>query len=89
MADAEDFSALPLSERWVHKVWKVRKEAYDEAKDVFTKAPNANDPTVKEFTSDASLWAKAVADANVAAATSALAALCAFLGIADTTGCTR
>lgn len=30
--DAEpDFSSLPLVERAVHKMWKVRKEAYEEA----------------------------------------------------------
>lgn len=27
----EDFSSLPLTERATHKLWKVRKEAYEEA----------------------------------------------------------
>ncbi|KAH8165318.1 hypothetical protein CIB48_g2920 [Xylaria polymorpha] len=32
MADGEpDYSSLPLTERWVHKVWKVRKQAYEDA----------------------------------------------------------
>lgn len=32
MAEPEpDFSSLPLTERAVHKLWKVRKEAYEEA----------------------------------------------------------
>ncbi|GAM87934.1 hypothetical protein ANO11243_059620 [Dothideomycetidae sp. 11243] len=88
MAEEEDFSNLPLTERWVHKNWKVRKEAYETAAKEF-KAVQETDPLVRDFVSDAGLWKGAAADSNVAAQQEALAALCAFLEIAGTQGCTR
>ncbi|KAF2103702.1 ARM repeat-containing protein [Rhizodiscina lignyota] len=90
MADQEeDFSSLPLTERWVHKNWKVRKEAYEAAAKEFESAQSENDPTVRTFTNDSSLWKGAVGDSNVAAQQEALGSLCSFLQIAGTHGCTR
>lgn len=88
MAEEEDFSKLPLSERFAHKNWKVRKEAYEAATKEF-KTAQETDPIIKDFTYDSGLWKAATADSNVAAQQEALAALCAFLEIAGTQGCTR
>lgn len=90
MADQEeDFSSLPLTERWVHKNWKVRKEAYESAVKEFDSAQTENDSIVRNFTNDSSLWKAAVSDSNVAAQQEALGALCSFLQIAGVEGCRR
>ncbi|KAF2233986.1 ARM repeat-containing protein [Viridothelium virens] len=89
MAEEEDFSSLPLPERFTHKNWKVRKEGYEAAAKEFDKAQDESDPTVQEFIRDAGLWKGAVADSNVAAQQEALACLCSFLQIAGHQGCTR
>ncbi|PNS16421.1 Spindle pole body component alp14 [Sphaceloma murrayae] len=88
MAEEEDFSKLPLTDRWTHKVWKVRKEAYEEAAKEF-KTAQESDGIVRDFVSDSSLWKGAAADSNVAAQQEGLAALCAFLEIAGAPGCKR
>ncbi|CAN8104082.1 unnamed protein product [Discula destructiva] len=80
MADGEDdFSSLPLADRWVHKVWKVRKAAYEEATKSFEVTADEHDPVFKPFLYDSSLWKGAVADSNVAAQQDGIAAYCAFL----------
>jgi len=89
MADEEDVSNLPLTERWSHTSWKVRKAAYEEATQEFKKASDESNPVVSEFTFDSGLWKTAVADSNVAAQQEALAALCAFLQVGGTQACTR
>lgn len=88
MAEEDDFSKLPLTDRWTHKVWKVRKEAYETAAKEF-KTSQESDAIVKDFVADSALWKGAVADSNVAAQQEGLAALCAFLEIAGTPGCRR
>ncbi|KAG8628296.1 hypothetical protein KVT40_004169 [Elsinoe batatas] len=88
MAEEDDFSSLPLTDRWTHKVWKVRKEAYETAAKEF-KTAQETDSIVRDFVSDSSLWKGAAADSNVAAQQEGLAALCAFLEIAGKPGCTR
>lgn len=79
---------MPLSERWVHKNWKVRKEAYEAAAKEFDGAQSENDAIIRQF-NDASLWKGAVADSNVAAQQEALGSLCSFLQIAGVDGCRR
>lgn len=85
----EDFSSLPLPDRFQHKNWKVRKEGYEAAAKEFDKAQGETDPVVRQFTLDSSLWKGAVADSNVAAQTEALGALCSYLQIAGTQGTQR
>lgn len=85
----EDFSSLPLPDRFAHKNWKVRKEAYEAAAKEFNSAQIESDPVVKQFIQDSSLWKGAVSDSNVAAHQEALNALYSFLQIAGTAGCTR
>jgi cytoskeleton-associated protein 5 len=90
MADAEeDFSSLPLPDRFTHKNWKVRKEGYEAAVKVFDLAQSENDPDVRQFINDTSLWKGAIADSNVAAQQEALGALISFLNISGIQGCTR
>jgi hypothetical protein len=85
----EDFSALPLTDRFVHKNWKVRKEAYEAAAKEFDAAQSENDPSVDQFIRDPGLWKGAVGDSNVAAQQEALGSLISFLNIAGSKGCTR
>lgn len=80
MADQEeDFSQLPLPDRFVHKNWKVRKEGYEAAAKQFELTPDESDPAFTPFLQDPSLWKSAAGDANVAAQQEGLGALCAFL----------
>ncbi|OQE18316.1 hypothetical protein PENSTE_c018G07467 [Penicillium steckii] len=90
MAEGEqDFSALPLPDRFAHKNWKVRKEGYEDAKAQFEKTPDESDPVFTPFLQDASLWKGAVADSNVAAQIEGLGAYCAFLKFGGSAACTR
>ncbi|KAK3317536.1 armadillo-type protein [Cercophora scortea] len=90
MAEAEeDFSALPLTDRFVHKGWKVRKQAYEEAASLFEKSPDEYDPVFRPFVQDSSLWKGAAADSNVAAQQEGLNALCAFLKFGGREGAVR
>ncbi|OIW27913.1 ARM repeat-containing protein [Coniochaeta ligniaria NRRL 30616] len=89
MAEEEDFSSLPLTDRWVHKVWKVRKAAYEEAAKLFEATPDDRDPVFRQFVQDSSLWKGAAADSNVAAQQDGLAALCAFLKFGPKEGAVR
>ncbi|KAK7183583.1 ARM repeat-containing protein [Paraphaeosphaeria sporulosa] len=90
MAEAEeDFSKLPLPDRFVHKNWKVRKEGYEAATKEFDLAASESDPVVRQFVSDASIWKGVVGDSNVAAQQEGLKALCSFLQISGAAGCTR
>ncbi|KAI9845988.1 MAG: Microtubule-associated protein, microtubule dynamics during spindle orientation [Sclerophora amabilis] len=85
----EDFSSLPLVDKFVHKVWKVRKQAYEDAAREFERTPDESDPAFKPFLQDPGLWKGAVADSNVAAQQDGIAALCAFLKFGGVQACTR
>ncbi|KAJ5344563.1 Armadillo-like helical [Penicillium brevicompactum] len=90
MADAqEDLSSLPLPDRFAHKNWKVRKEAYEDAKAQFEKTPDESHPIFVPFIQDPGLWKGAVADSNVAAQLEGLGAYCAFLQFGGVQACTR
>jgi hypothetical protein len=90
MADAEeDFTALPLPDRFAHKNWKVRKEGYEAAAKEFDLAASESDPVVRQFIQDAGIWKAVVGDFNVAAQQEGLKAVCSFLQIAGGAGATR
>ncbi|KAI9741338.1 MAG: Microtubule-associated protein, microtubule dynamics during spindle orientation [Cirrosporium novae-zelandiae] len=90
MAEAEeDFSAMPIADRFVHKNWKIRKSGYEDATKEFEKTPDESDPAFKPFLQDPNLWKGAVADSNVAAQADGLAAYCAFLKYGGVNACTR
>ncbi|ORY77349.1 armadillo-type protein, partial [Protomyces lactucae-debilis] len=80
MADEqEDYDALPLEDKLLHKVWKVRLNAYEEATRAFTSSPNDNAPCFKLFNADPDLLVKAVKDANVVAQEAGVALVLAYL----------
>ena len=85
----EDFSALPLEERFVHKNWKARKSGYEEAAKAFESTPDESDPAFRPFLSDSSLWKGVVTDSNVAAQQEGINALCAFLKFGGPQACSR
>ncbi|RDL40798.1 ARM repeat-containing protein [Venustampulla echinocandica] len=85
----EDFSSLPLPDRFQHKIWKVRKAAYEDAAKQFEATPDENDPAFRPFLQDPGLWKGAVADSNVAAQQDGIAALCSFLKYGGRESCTR
>ncbi|WYZ43328.1 hypothetical protein EsH8_VI_001027 [Colletotrichum jinshuiense] len=89
MAEEEDFSSLPLQDRFVHKVWKVRKQAYEDAAKAFAATADEYDNVFRPFLSDSGIWKGAVADSNVAAQQEGLAAYCAFLKFGGKEHCTR
>ncbi|OKP11213.1 Spindle pole body component alp14 [Penicillium subrubescens] len=90
MAEGEDdFSSLPLPERFAHKNWKVRKEGYEDAKAQFEKSPDESDPVFTPFLQDPGLWKGAVADSNVAAQVEGLGSYCAFLKFGGQQACAR
>ncbi|KAL6852525.1 hypothetical protein ACO1O0_007071 [Amphichorda felina] len=89
MAEEEDFSSLPLSDRFTHKVWKVRKAAYEDAAKQFSVSPDEDDPCFRPFLNDSGLWKSAVLDSNVAAQQEAVIALCAFLKYGGRDCCLR
>lgn len=85
----EDFSSLPLPDRFSHKNWKVRKEGYEDAKQQFEKTPDESDPVFVPFLQDPGLWKGAVSDSNVAAQQEGLASYCSFLKYGGVQACTR
>ncbi|KAL8978959.1 MAG: hypothetical protein Q9205_005595 [Flavoplaca limonia] len=90
MADQEeDFSSLPLPDRFAHKNWKVRKQGYEDAAKTFEATPDESDPAFRPFLLDSGLWKGAVADSNVAAQQDGINALCAFLKYGGQQACTR
>ncbi|KAL8779501.1 MAG: hypothetical protein Q9213_006913 [Squamulea squamosa] len=90
MADQEeDFSSLPLPDRFVHKNWKVRKQGYEDAAKTFEATPDESDPAFRPFLLDSGIWKGAVADSNVAAQQDGINALCAFLKFGGQQACIR
>jgi cytoskeleton-associated protein 5 len=47
-APQEDYSSLPLSERLVHKVWKVRLGAYEQLEKIWKQAEDGADRSFRE-----------------------------------------
>ncbi|OLL25274.1 Spindle pole body component alp14 [Neolecta irregularis DAH-3] len=88
MADPEDYSALPITDRALHKVWKVRLAAYDEAAKAFAISTDEADPCFRPWL-DPVLWKKIVTDSNVVAQEAGLAALLVFLEFAGPLSCSR
>ncbi|KAF4122045.1 cytoskeleton-associated protein 5 [Geosmithia morbida] len=89
MADEEDYSSLPLPDRFTHKIWKVRKAAYEDAAKQFSVSPDEDDPCFRPFLNDPSLWKSAVTDSNVAAQQDGIVALCSFLKYGGRNCCVR
>ncbi|RCK66078.1 Spindle pole body component alp14 [Candida viswanathii] len=73
----EDYSSLSLDEKLVHKVWKVRLQAYDELAAAFEKSRNENDPVFTNFLLDN--LKKIILDSNVVAQEAGYNAFVKFL----------
>lgn len=74
-----DYSSLPLEERLVHKVWKVRKEAFEELDQEFQNSASETSDCFQLWISNPSLISKAISDINVVAQEAAIGALLSFL----------
>ncbi len=61
------------------QIWKVRKQAYEDATKIFENTPDEHDAAFRPFNQDPGLLKSAAADSNVAAQQEGLAALCAYL----------
>ncbi|QWU90329.1 hypothetical protein CA3LBN_004690 [Candidozyma haemuli] len=78
MADEEDYTNLPVEEKIVHKVWKVRQDGYTALNDQFTKSRGPDDSCFSIFSQKPELVKQIVTDSNVVAQETALQALCSF-----------
>ncbi|KAJ1736301.1 hypothetical protein LPJ61_000085 [Coemansia biformis] len=77
MADEEDHSALPLEQRLVHKIWKVRAGAYNDlAAELRRLDPDVDMAT---FSNYESYLGKMIVDANMAAQEAAMSAAIAYV----------
>ncbi|KAK6533220.1 Microtubule-associated protein, microtubule dynamics during spindle orientation [Arthrobotrys megalospora] len=80
MADPEeDYSSLPLTDRVTHKIWKVRKQAYEDTTKEFERSGSETDSCFRLWLNDPSIWKAIVADSNVAAQQEGINCLHAFL----------
>ncbi|EAZ63615.2 hypothetical protein PICST_80533 [Scheffersomyces stipitis CBS 6054] len=84
MSEEPDYSSLPLEERLVHKVWKVRLEAYEETRTQIESSRNENDVCFQNFNSHPELFKQIVTDSNVVAQESGLKLLVNYLQFGGT-----
>lgn len=84
MADEEDYSKLPLEERLVHKVWKVRQGAYTETISAFEKSRSENDPCFTPYRRSSELLKTFISDSNVVAQESAIKLVEKYLELGGT-----
>ncbi|ODV64011.1 Stu2p [Ascoidea rubescens DSM 1968] len=89
MADEEDYSSLPLSERLVHKVWKVRQASYLEIIKSFEQSPNENAECFQPFLHDPNIFKSIVVEKNVVAQDTGILALVKFLEFGGTNACIK
>ncbi|KAG4301746.1 hypothetical protein PCANB_001659 [Pneumocystis canis] len=85
----EDYSSLPLLERAVHKIWKVRLGAYEEMSRLFSNSTSEKDPVFRPFLLDVSLWKKISIDSNVFAQEAGINALKDFLEFCGKEACIK
>ncbi|GMM33679.1 Stu2 protein [Saccharomycopsis crataegensis] len=89
MSTEEDYSKLPLEDRLVHKIWKVRLGAYDELSDNFAKSAGENDTCFAAYLSNPSLFKKIAGDSNVVAQESGIAVINNFLQYCGPNACLK
>ncbi|ANB11697.1 Stu2p [Sugiyamaella lignohabitans] len=89
MADEEDYSSLPLTERAVHKVWKVRLAAYEETKKQFASSGSESDACFRPFLDNPAVYKKIVTDSNVVAQEAGISSLASFLEFGGSNACLR
>ncbi|SCU82543.1 LAME_0C01684g1_1 [Lachancea meyersii CBS 8951] len=82
MAESEDgdFTALPLSERLNHKLWKARMHGYQELNNTYKKASIRAVPReISQYWTNPDHFAQYIVDSNVVAQEQAIAALLSLL----------
>ncbi|KAG4305039.1 hypothetical protein PORY_001714 [Pneumocystis oryctolagi] len=89
MTEQEDYSSLPLSERAIHKIWKVRLSAYEEMSKLFSNSTSEHDPIFRPFLLDVVLWKKISTDTNVFAQEVGINTLKDFLEFGGKEACIR
>ncbi|KAL7664895.1 TOG domain-containing protein [[Candida] zeylanoides] len=80
----EDYLSLSLDDRLVHKVWKVRLEAYEELTRQFEGSRGEKDECFERFNLQPHEFKKIVTDANVVAQESGILMLLKFLEFGGT-----
>lgn len=75
--EEEEAAKLPLLDRAVHKIWKIRKQAYEELSGQFQNASGPQDECF--LTIDTETLRKMTVDANMAALDSATQAVAAYI----------
>lgn len=89
MTEQEDYSSLSLLERVVHKMWKVRLEAYEEMSRLFSISTSEQDSIFRPFLLDVGLWKKIIIDSNVFAQEAGVKALKDFLEFCGKEACIK
>lgn len=84
MADQEDYSRLPVEEKIVHKVWKVRLEGYTALIEQFDNSRDCNDSVFAPFNQRPESLKAIVTDSNVVAQETGILVLCKFLELGGT-----
>uniref|UniRef100_A0A0L0NUD4 TOG domain-containing protein n=1 Tax=Candidozyma auris TaxID=498019 RepID=A0A0L0NUD4_CANAR len=78
MADEEDYSNLPIGEKIVHKVWKVRQDGYTTLNEEFAKSRSPEDQCFSIFNQRPETVKQIVTDSNVVAQETGIQAVCFF-----------
>jgi cytoskeleton-associated protein 5 len=81
----EDFTAIPISDRLVHKNWKARVHAYESLIKTFQATASDTDPAFKPYLNNLDLLKKIAADANAVAQEKGVECLVALVRFAGET----
>lgn len=84
MSDETDYSSLPLDERLVHKVWKVRLGAYEELSTQFENSRSGKDVCFEVYNNRPELLKTFISDSNVVAQEQAIKVLQKYLEFGGT-----
>jgi cytoskeleton-associated protein 5 len=81
----EDFTAIPISDRIVHKNWKARVHAYESLIKTFQATASDTDPAFKPYLHNLDLLKKIATDANAVAQEKGVECLVALVKFAGET----
>jgi cytoskeleton-associated protein 5 len=81
----EDFSAIPISDRLVHKNWKARVNAYESLIKIFQTTASDSDPAFKPYLHNPDLLRKIASDTNAVAHEKAIECLVTLVKFAGET----
>ena len=81
----EDFTAIPISDRLVHKNWKARVHAYESLIKTFQATATDTDPAFRPYLNNFDLLRKIATDANAVAQEKGVECLVALVKFAGET----